>query len=391
LKKIEVRDVIILHEKQNIINMDIQELPVMPFGKYNGQPITTVIADTKYVEWIKNQPNMEKQYPTIFNILVHQQMPNKSSKTPVHNLLQNKFLNRDVQIVLLKKIFPKTLVENPTTYLMKLEKLFKNEEFIDCFGNHEIPEEDKNYLETQKLSVVFESDFNWDIKLTTEKLFNMPSFEYKKCKVFNTNIIDIKNEIRGILKNFKEDTPHIILNGEYKFHNEESKLFLKIVTKNFNCIETFIELKPILGDDYPEVLRKMKTQITLTKNKYKQDFKNCRAENSPIHAWWCQCCLIVGKFESRTTTEEQLIEIFGQTNIKVIFTRDLFEDDKITYTRSEMKSIEPESVISTLKSENSMLLQKLNEAETKNMTLENQIASLKKTQKTQITAFFKPK
>jgi len=376
--------------------MECQELPVMPFGKYDGQPLTNVMADTKYVEWIKSQPDIEKKYSKIFNILVHQQMPNKSSKTPVHNLLQNKFLNKDIQFAVLKKIFPNTLVNRPTKRFMNLENLFKNEEFIDCFGNHEITESDKNYLETLKPSVVFEGNFNWDIILTTDELFYAASFEYKKCKVIPTDAdINIKNKIKRILINFKEDTAISSWNGDYNFYIKESTLFLRILYKDIHCTETHIELKPTLGDDYPEVLRKMKNQITLTKNKYKQDLKIRIGGNGPIDAikdpWWYQYCLIVGKFESRTTTEKELIEIFGQTNIKVIFTRDLFEHDKITYTCSEMKSIEPESVISTLKSENNMLLQKLNVAEAKILTLQEEITSLKKTQKNQITAFFKPK
>jgi hypothetical protein len=286
-------------------------------------------------------------------------------------------------MALLKKIFPETLVEKPTTYLMKLEKLFKNEEFIDCFGNHEIPEEDKNYLETLKPSVVFESICNWDISLKiSNPQHNFIVLNYKDQGYLNTDDkalekegIKITNLLTGFRYRAKTFYNNSIIYRTIDYIDARSNIEIEIISL---CECVYAELKPLLGDDYPEVLRKMKSQIEMTDAKLKLGYRPT-------------CCLIIGKFESRTTTEEQLIEIFGQTGIKVIFTRDLFEDDKITYTRSEMKSIEPESVISTLKSENIMLLQKLNEAEAKIMTLENQFASLKKTQKTQITSFFKPK
>jgi hypothetical protein len=364
--------------KNKHINMDIQELPIMTFGKkYIGQPLTTVMADTKYVEWIKNQPDIEKKYPSIYNILVHQQLPNKSSKTPAHNLLQNKFLNSDVQFAVLKKLCPNTLEKRPIEHFMKLEKLFQNEKFIEYFGKHKIPEKTKNYLETLKTNVVFESDFNWDIQILSDPICIDLNLEYKKGYWYNngTNNAYVNESVKEII----EDLLIGIDNGTNEKNRKKPSLSIEIVS--VLSISIYAELKPTLGDDYPEVLRKMKSQFEMTVAKKEKSGRK----------YILMCCLIIGKFESRTTTEEQLIKIFGQTNIKVIFTRDLFEDDKITYTHSEIKSIEPESVISTLKSENSMLLQKLNEAEAKIMTLENQIASLKKTQKTQITSFFKPK
>jgi len=33
--------------------MDTHSLPLVPFGKYKGQPITNLLNDTKYLEWCK--------------------------------------------------------------------------------------------------------------------------------------------------------------------------------------------------------------------------------------------------------------------------------------------------------------------------------------------------
>jgi uncharacterized protein (DUF3820 family) len=51
--------------------MDIQSLPLVPFGKYKGQPITNLMNDTKYLEWCKQQEWFQK-FPIVYNICVNQ-------------------------------------------------------------------------------------------------------------------------------------------------------------------------------------------------------------------------------------------------------------------------------------------------------------------------------
>ena len=76
--------------------MDTPSLPLVPFGKYKGQPITTLMNDTKYLEWCKQQEWFQK-FPIVYNICVNQTITtnNSSSKTPEHNKLQNLFLENE--------------------------------------------------------------------------------------------------------------------------------------------------------------------------------------------------------------------------------------------------------------------------------------------------------
>ena len=78
-----------------------------------------------------------------------------------------------------------------------------------------------------------------------------------------------------------------------------------------NDNDLYCELKPTLSDDYPCVLRKMTTQIKLTLGS---------KHTAPVHF-----VLLVGNFTSNVTSKEQLIKIFSQYNIEVIFTNELFE------------------------------------------------------------------
>ena len=61
--------------------MDLE--PIIPFGKYKGQPITTLLKDTNYLEWCKQQ-EWFKKFPIVYNICVNQTIvnQNENSKTP---------------------------------------------------------------------------------------------------------------------------------------------------------------------------------------------------------------------------------------------------------------------------------------------------------------------
>lgn len=38
------------------------ESPTVPFGKYRGQPLSEMLADKKYVDWVKTQPELIAKY-----------------------------------------------------------------------------------------------------------------------------------------------------------------------------------------------------------------------------------------------------------------------------------------------------------------------------------------
>jgi hypothetical protein len=78
--------------------------------------------------------------------------------------------------------------------------------------------------------------------------------------------------------------------------------------KNVLCCE----IKPILSDDYPCVLRKLKTQIELT-----------NVDKGCFQGFNKKYVLIIGSFTSTNTSVEQLISIFNQTGIKIVFINEL--------------------------------------------------------------------
>jgi hypothetical protein len=248
-----------------------QMLPIIPFGKYKGQSVTSLLNDVKYLEWCKQQEWFQK-YPVIYNICVNQTITNvnQSSKTPEHNKLQNKFMDLSFRQKILKTLD------------------------IELFG--------------EEKSVKFEDKFNWDVV--------------------------IRYDSQGI------------------------------------CFE----IKPLLGDDYPCVLRKLKSQRELTRShilnnrykgdRYKSDYKSyVSAEEYNLKRdkkfdWErIEIVLVVGEFSSKYTSREQLLAIFNQEKIRVIFTDELGIESN--FIDKDIKDI------NDMKEEIRSLRQKLQQAEEK--------------------------
>jgi hypothetical protein len=272
-------------------------LPVVTFGKYKGQPVTALLADTKYLEWCKQQEFFKNQ-TTIYNICVNQTIQTGQSKTPEHNKLQNLFLKRKFLEDITNYLtgFDKTLGE--------LEKLYCTEEYKKYFGDQRF---DADTL-TLKYKPVFEAEFNWDVILTITCFSN-----YILC---NQKLVpSVANDFNYVCDAIKRDIP--LLRGPYfavsgsrgSFYSEiKSTVDLSIEVDVVCCIE----IKPLLGDDYPNVLRKMNTQIKLTKSNEKRQRRLC--------SMWI---LLIGEFSSSVTTKEELIVIFRQSGIKIVFVGDI--------------------------------------------------------------------
>lgn len=256
------------------------ELPLVTFGKYKGKPVTELIADASYLEWCKKQEFFKKT--SVYNIVVNQVIEKTSSKTPEHNKLQNLFLDDN---------FCRKIYDHNVDWIQKIHELYENELFIKIFGDQRF-----NEKITKTINVTFEAEYNWDVKINY--LIKIASDKLTTNKYDDYEIIWKLTKNTSIECLYDYGSPRV-----YEFYASGSE-----------SISVFIELKPLLGDDYPEVLRKMSTQIKLTKNDKTFTFN--------------RFYILVKDFASSTTTREQLIKIFLQHDIEVIFLEDL-EIDRI--------------------------------------------------------------
>lgn len=386
------------------------DIPLIPSGKYAGQPATVLFDDIGQMEWLKSQPWFDKnpKWKPVYNLIVHQSLvqPGADSKTPEHNKLQNMFFDPNVQKRLIKRIFSTHLVKMKDS----INNLIKDPEFIDCFGikpEHTIDD----LLRTLKVKVVAEGEFNWDIiltygngdisfdsieeiekqfKKTYEKMNNLENYEEEQLMLYEaakkeyeqklfeldndstseTNRIDIRQLFGGPNNLYKKQTltsgfneyekryKTNILTYKQTYIAYKKKYYNDLVSRYFkstyyeitkrgdiyaidiiifsNEYSVFCELKPSLSDDYPCVLRKMRSQIELRKSKliaednrlrklaekYDDDYRDVAETiiRRDPHI------LILGKFSSKYTDIELLKKKFD--NIRIIFTDELLDAAK---------------------------------------------------------------
>ena len=237
-----------------MINIDKE---IVPFGKHKDKPISSLLADHKYLEWCKNNHVLDK-YPKIYNIvycLNTNPSNSQDSPSPEHNRLQNMFLDKDIQCRLVKA----TIISKWLAFLNSDEEYVKMNGKTDDISNECILDRLEN--------IKFEEKYNWDIVLT----------------------------FKGI---------SIGCGDNVWFYPETS----------ICC-----ELKPVMGDDYPSILRQMNRQIELTKHNVKQRFSNvtCPFASSLVYV------LIINDFASEVATLDEVKFIFKQHNISVITLNDL--------------------------------------------------------------------
>jgi hypothetical protein len=277
-------------------------LPLITFGKYKNQPITTFLADTSYVEWCKTQ-EWFKKYPVIYNICVNNTITSKqSSKTPEHNKLQNIFLENMHIVSFLKYV-----------YFQESMSWFKYKKQLFLRLDNEIINSTMNYAE-------FEGIYNWDVIID------------------GGNICYSKHKLK--CKCMEEDDSSC---SEVCYYDNDNR--------DYTVLSTYIEIKPLVGEDYPEILRKMKTQIELTRiylEKQKanelKEFGYEKGKTTRIYEipekyqrfvdsilntsdhYRARYYLLIKDYQSSTTTKEQLIKIFTQEGISVVFVADVFSE-----------------------------------------------------------------
>jgi hypothetical protein len=175
--------------------------------------------------------------------------------------------------------------------LSLLEKIYCTEEYKEYFGEERFSTEEFG-LKKLIFNPIFETDFNWDVKLLCGK------HENRTCGQNNNNNMIKLNPKYTV---FQVEHLFVKLDRLMGWMSGENPVFAFAEVLS----TLYIEIKPLLGDDYPNVLRKMTTQKKLTNDK------------DGIYI------LLIDEYSSSTTTKEELVMIFKQSNIRVVFVGDI--------------------------------------------------------------------
>ena len=230
-------------------------IPLIPSGQNEGKPCTILLADQKKLEFYKSQPWFNannKKWGPIYNLVVNQQInPNRDEKTPKHNSLQNKFMEKEVQLQ-----FTKNQITIYKKIQKELDELYSDEILKKCFDLTEAPKFECN---VDKSDVKFEGVFNWDIIYSHEDTqslkiisnyeneinekeiykqeYNLKQKEIfdKKIHQFDLEIEDKKNRDKIINNKYEEKCKEYPVELEnYLINKEKNEQDIKINEKERN-------------------------------------------------------------------------------------------------------------------------------------------------------------
>ena len=225
---------------------------VVPFGKYKNQPLEVLLADPDYVTWLRQaKPDIRSKYPTVFQFIVaHYGEP---SRTPDHNALQNRFLDREFQLKFALAACPQI------GEWVGLHRVNLNRTFERHFQRSE--ERLREKVKTSKyaaltldreLQTLFaeREELRKTLQLCIETGEDRGDFVEYPFAVENLHFehggADVVYELRHRWAWRKP--------GLYDYSHLQNPVLISVADGMYFSIQ----IKPVLGDDYPAVLRSMK-------------------------------------------------------------------------------------------------------------------------------------
>jgi hypothetical protein len=240
---------------------------IIPFGKYKGQPIEVLAKDPNYCEWFLAQDNIKKQYPAFCQIVINNFC--EPNDTPEHNALQARFLDSSFCLALGKLC--KWKLMKKINCIRSLDKVILNASKMSDNSDYEYNRKIEKLEELKSMkNYINETIFEVDGKETSDD--GQPFFEIKKI--------------------FEQDGWDVIIQS-YNSDCETDCVAYKDCDINLNKIA--IEIKPLIGDDFPAILRQMKI--------------------ARIHPYFQ--CLVYDKFNATGATIDQVKSMFAASDFLV--------------------------------------------------------------------------
>lgn len=302
--------------------MDKKKQMIVPFGKYKGNPVEVLEGDPSYVDWMLAQDGIKKRYPEFVSIVINNF--NAPSETPEHNAIQVKFIKPEfcekftgfldgVSKETIKsslKILKGRLIDicereqkkeqqRNSILAIRLKEILNMDPFSKEMSYTERKGEEKRLNE--EIESEFEKIYEKKAKNMAEKLFEkIKSFSIKKTHLeFEKKGLDVYMRTKyqtfekkeEILKEKSFDN----LYDDYRPDSYRTERYY-----NGDRIESdlyLIEIKPVVSDDFPAILRQMKKSGAFI--------------------------LLIGEYNGIGATREEFIEYFKTQGIKVVFETDV--------------------------------------------------------------------
>jgi len=286
---------------------------VVPFGKYKGQPVEVLAADTDYCEWLTAQPWFKARYLNVYNTVINYGAEPQDS--PEHNQMQARFLDDEWCFRLADLLAPGrkgTYGLETARRLLEADACYRL--FRECC---ELEEDDASTVPS------FE-DKGWDVtymieaaSIFTRRTRLVPPLPACTCQCDHTACAPeatchggdgycrhrSDKENRGIdgwghcSKDCYWSSSGPLTYEQRSWLKQKSHCFMPDYGDRI-CVE----LKPDLGDDYPAVLRQVKG--------YPGGYSDRR-------------CVLVRRHAFQHVTWQQVQKMFGASDIRLIAESDV--------------------------------------------------------------------
>lgn len=258
---------------------------IVPFGKYKGHSVEMLAADTSYCEWLMAQPWFAEKFRDVYNVVVNYGGPPQD--TPEHNALQARFLDDDFCIKVARLVFPEHFDLEPKIEKGMAAAKARRESLIKS-------SEDKL---TEVLGWKPDPRDLWITKRIQLYRSEIESAKNAQCFLERHEFCIKKTafEVGGWDVVFMPSGGYMISIESSKGCEHCSSYMLSSEIGNM-----YVEAKPVVGDDYPAVLR----QIT----GYKRDGR---------------AVLLIDQFDARGASLEQVRKIFSSRGISIVMLSDV--------------------------------------------------------------------
>lgn len=281
---------------------------IIPFGKYKGQPVEVLQQDENYCQWLQSQDFVREKFPQLHTLIINNlQAP---TETPEHNRIQVKFLSEDYRKQfflawyggidgLLKSLAMDINFRTKYGYYQRDEAIDAYN--INVFINQSVEHIEKAYQQPKRQAKKTPDyvRYHKQVKEGLKKIIKMLSFEE------GIGSRDLNFEVGGsdVSCFLFCSSNHLKLNpvpycSFFIYMGTGYRRDRLIKTDNLllrsGTYEEFrIEIKPVVSDDFPAVLRQMNHQRSNV--------------------------LFLEKYTGTGATKEQFIDFFAAQNIKVMF------------------------------------------------------------------------
>lgn len=247
---------------------------IVPFGKYKGRPITDLVADRSYTDWLAAQPWFRERYSNIYNVIITGGVL-PPQDTPEHNKMQARFLNHDVCLNLLSQ-WMTSVQEHQNNWIKKHASSLTDRQRQNIVLEHP--------GSTWISHLEFEAD-GWDVVTTGHTRVSVRELLPRSCECtcdparcgirsnghydYTTGmpptwvdaplaVTDVDAEWSkcwGIdrIKHCADDCPVTWVHESR--YTSTSTTYENALQDKVDSLTVAVELKPTIGDDYPSVLR----------------------------------------------------------------------------------------------------------------------------------------